>query len=270
MASNETGPVGDWNRAWPRLSLLAALCTPGPTLPTDRIYLESAERENDAIDYRLASFGIALSGRCVQVLAHRFPCQSLFCSETAVCRPRGVPMKCLYYVAPTLDSTRTISDDLHQIGIKDWYMHVISKDKAGLRRAKIHSSNEIETLDILRTSLLGASAGFLIGLVGAAALLTFDVFGESASIWAYSAVVVVATMFGAWFGGLLGFGTENHKLREFHDDIESGKYLFLIYARSNKLDAIREMMRLRHPESMHVATDAHYLNPLGNVHRHAN
>lgn len=63
-------------------------------------------------------------------------------------------MKCLYYLAPMLASTRTISDDLHAIGVKDWYIHVISNDEAGLKKERIHSSNYIETLDFLRTGLL--------------------------------------------------------------------------------------------------------------------
>lgn len=63
-------------------------------------------------------------------------------------------MKCLYYLAPTLASTRTISDDLHAIGVKDWFIHVISNDEAGLKKERIHSSNYIETLDFLRTGLL--------------------------------------------------------------------------------------------------------------------
>lgn len=176
-------------------------------------------------------------------------------------------MQCLYYLAPTIESTRTISDDLHSIGIKDWYLHVISKDEAGLRREKIHSSNYIETLDVLRSGLVGAYVGFFVGLFGALALMAGDVFGESANLWGYAAVILVATLFGGWFGGLIGTGTENHKLAEFHDDIEAGNYLILIYARESKLEAVRDMMKAKHRESSHVATDEHYMNPFGDVHR---
>ena len=43
-------------------------------------------------------------------------------------------MKCLYYLAPALESTRAISDDLHAVGVKDWYIHVIINDEAGLKK----------------------------------------------------------------------------------------------------------------------------------------
>ena len=58
-------------------------------------------------------------------------------------------MKCLYYLAPTLDSTHGISDDLHEVGVKDFFVHVISRDEAGLKQQHIHSSNYLETLDIV-------------------------------------------------------------------------------------------------------------------------
>jgi hypothetical protein len=176
-------------------------------------------------------------------------------------------MKCLYYIAPTLKSTHTISDDLHEIGVNDWYMHVVSKDIAGLRRKKIHSSNFMGTLDILRTGTIGASIGFFVGMLGAIALIANGAFGANAPLWTYTVVILPATMFGGWFGGLLGAGTENHKLNEFHDDIANGQYLFLIYAKKRQLDTIYTMMLRKHPESVHVATDEHFLNPLGDVHR---
>ena len=40
-------------------------------------------------------------------------------------------MKCFYYVTPTLDSTHSISDDLQDLGIGEWMVHVVTKDEAG-------------------------------------------------------------------------------------------------------------------------------------------
>ena len=80
-------------------------------------------------------------------------------------------MKCIYYLAPTLDSAHTISDDLHTVGVKNWYIHVISKDEAGLKKERIHSSNYIETLDFMRFGLIGAFSGFIIGVIGTVILV---------------------------------------------------------------------------------------------------
>ena len=176
-------------------------------------------------------------------------------------------MKCLYFLTPALKSAHTISDDLHAVGVDDWYIHVISKDEAGLKKHRIHSSNYIETMDIVRSGLTGAFAGFAVGVLGAVVLASLQPFGPNVPVVAYAGVVVLATFFGAWEGGLVGVSTENKKLKPFHDDIEAGKYLFLIYARKGMGEVIKAMMSEKHPESEHVATDRHFVNPFGDLRR---
>lgn len=170
-------------------------------------------------------------------------------------------MNCIYYLAPTLVTTRQVSDDLHAVGIKDFFLHVIAKDESGLKQQHIHSSNYLETRDLVRAGLIGAAFGAVGGLIGAGLLKFFAPFGPDVPPIVYIIVVVVATMFGAWVGGLTGIASENRKLLKFHDDIEAGKYLILIYASNQQGQAVKTMMRARHPEAELVAVDRHFINP---------
>lgn len=174
-------------------------------------------------------------------------------------------MNCFYYLAPTLDSTHRISEDLHAVGIRDFFVHVISKNESGLKEQHIHSSNYLETLDIIRDGFIGAAAGLVAGLTGAALLMYFEPFGPDAPDVIYVIAVVIATLFGAWEGGLLGIASENKKLAKFHHDIEAGRYLILIYARKAQGTAVRAMMRAKHPEADMVAVDKHFINPFSSV-----
>ncbi len=176
-------------------------------------------------------------------------------------------METIYYLAPTLDSTHTISDDLHAIGVKDWYIHIVSNDEAGLTKQNLHSSNYIETLDFIGMGLMGAFCGFLLGMIVASVMAHFEVFGPDVPGFAYLFFVVFTTLFGAWGGGFLGVQSENKKLAPFHDAIEAGQYLFLIYAPKEEEARINAMMRERHPESEHAATDEHALDPFSDVRR---
>jgi hypothetical protein len=178
-------------------------------------------------------------------------------------------MKCLYYLAPTLDSTHGISDDLHAVGVQDFLVHVISRDEAGLKRQHIHSSNYLETLDIVRDGFIGAAVGFLVGLLGVWLIDRFDPFGVEVPMFVYLALVAVATMFGAWEGGLIGIGLENRKLAKYHDDIAAGRFLVLIYALKAQEPAVRDMMRTRHPEAELVGVDRHFVNPFSTPSREA-
>lgn len=174
-------------------------------------------------------------------------------------------MKCVYYLSPTLKSTQQISDDLHEIGVDDWFLHIVSKDESGLSKQKLHSSNYIETLDVVRDGLIGAACGFAAGIAGALLTMITQPFGPDMHWFGYVAIVFVWSCFGAWVGGLAGIASENKKLAKFHDDIEAGKYLILIYAKKHQEEKIQQMMTSKHSEAELAAVDANFLNPFAEL-----
>jgi len=175
-------------------------------------------------------------------------------------------MKCLYYVAPELESTSRVSDDLHDVGLDDFFVHVIAKDESGLKKRQIHSANYLETLDVIREGFVGAAIGLFAGVVGCILLDNFGPF-QNIPWFVYVALCTVATLFGAWEGGLIGVEKENRKLERFHDDIEAGKYVILIYARKDQESVVRHMMSRRHPEAEFAGVDSHFVNPFTAVRR---
>lgn len=178
-------------------------------------------------------------------------------------------MKCLYYTAPTLDSARRISDDVQAVGVRDFFLHVIARDEAGLAQRHIPAGNYLETLDLARDGLIGTALGLCAGLVGAALLKLFAPFGPGVPNIVYFATVAAAMLFGAWEGGLAGIASENKKLAKFHDDLEAGRCLILIYARQEQEAAVIRSMRVRHPEAPLAAVDRHFINPFSPVRRRA-
>ena len=102
-------------------------------------------------------------------------------------------MKCIYYLSPSLKSTEEISNDLHAIGIDDWFLHIVSKDESGLSKKRLHSSNYLETLDLIRDGFIGAGLGFLAGLLLAWLAFVFKPFGPEMPIIAYLAIIFVVT-----------------------------------------------------------------------------
>lgn len=178
-------------------------------------------------------------------------------------------MKCFYYLAPSLSSTETIADDLRTVGIKDWYIHIISKDEAGLARKRLRSANYIELRDFMARGMFGAALGFVLGFILALFLRSFEAFGANASATAFVAFWTFATLFGAWVGGLNGLRKENKKLEPFRKEIEAGKYLFLVYTPADAADAVKSMMREKHPESKHVGTDENFADPFRKVEEQA-
>jgi len=177
------------------------------------------------------------------------------------------PMKCLYYLTSSIESTDRISHDLHDAGVSDWLVHVLSKNEAGLYKRHIHSANYIERLDILRDGLVGTATGFGISVLVVLYLLVAEPFGPNMPWPAYLAIVAVLSMFGAWVGGLTGIASENKKMNLFHDDLESGKYLIIIYARKTEEEKVKELMSRLHPESDLAGVDSNFYNPFKTVQR---
>ncbi len=174
-------------------------------------------------------------------------------------------MKCIYYISPTLKSTQEISDDLHAIGVDDWFLHIVSKDEGGLARTRLHSSNYLETLDLVRDGLIGAGMGFAAGLLLAGVSMSAELFGPDVPLLAYAAMIFVLSCFGAWVGGLVGVASENKKISAFHEEIEAGKYVILIYAKKDQEERIKQMMATRHPEGQLAAVDSSFLNPFAEL-----
>ena len=174
-------------------------------------------------------------------------------------------MKCIYYLAPTLPSVHRISEDLHAAGVEDFYLHVVCRDELGLTQQRIHSANYLETLDVIRDGYIGAAIGFLAGLIGIGLLNYFEPFGPDVPTYVYVVLVAVATLFGAWEGGLFGVDSENQKLRKFHAEIEAGKYLLLVYVRKRQEATVRAMLEVRHPEAELAGIDTHFINPFSSV-----
>jgi hypothetical protein len=178
-------------------------------------------------------------------------------------------MKCLYFLASTLSTSHDVSDDLHGIGIKDFYLHVISRDESGLKQEHVHAGNYLETRDVVRDGCIGASLGLAAGLLGVGLLAYFKPLGPDVQVpmFVYIILTSVATLFGAWEGGLAGIANENKKLAKFHDDIAAGKYLILVYVRKHLESRVRDMMQQKHPDAALVAVDSHFINPFTAIQR---
>ena len=170
-------------------------------------------------------------------------------------------MKCYYYLSPTLESTEAISGDLRQAGINDWFIHIISKDEAGLSKRRLHSSNYLETLDLIRYGLMGGVIGFVLGVIAAIVISVYEPFGPVTSVLVHLGVVMLLTGFGAWQGGLIGIHQKNKKLEPFHDEIHAGKYLILVYASRSEEGKLTDVMSRLHPQAKLVGYDSMFYNP---------
>ncbi|WP_372835295.1 hypothetical protein [Pontibacterium sp.] len=175
-------------------------------------------------------------------------------------------MKRLYYLTDTIDSTESISKDLHHLGITDWNLHVLSKDDDGLFRHHIHGANTLQRLDLIHSGEQGALIGVMIGLCIGVALMLGKPFGIALDLIAISAIVAVFTLFGTWVGGLSGLSHESYKIKRFHDDLDAGKHLIMVDFRKAREPDVVQLMENQHPEAQFAGKDTTWINPFKFAH----
>lgn len=168
-------------------------------------------------------------------------------------------MKCMYYLAPTLEEAREIAGYLKKI--LSGQLYVVGNDEERIERENLPSGNYLETRDIVRCAMIGIGAGLIGGPVIALILFYFRAFGPGVPDTAYYILAAVVVLFGAWEGGLTGIAKVNRKLSDLRERVGFDRYLILVYARHSQERLITECMRNRYPATRLVAVDPHFLNP---------
>ncbi|HEY9134487.1 MAG TPA: hypothetical protein VIM85_01700 [Pseudomonadales bacterium] len=171
-------------------------------------------------------------------------------------------MRRFYYLANKLVSAKSISDDLHALGISDWNFHVMSKDEAGLVTHQIHSTTPLQERDIIHSGERGALLGFGLGFLLVTGLKWFGPLGQYIDIAAFLALIALITCFGAWVGGMVGISHDHYKIARFHDDIEAGKYLIMVDVDADKAHKMIDLMARKHHDAVPAGTSSPYSNPL--------
>ncbi len=166
-------------------------------------------------------------------------------------------MRRLYYIADDLPTTQAISETLHDEGITDWNFHVVARDEGGLYRHHIHSATPIQQLDIVHTGERFAMIGAIVGLAAGTAAY----FGAGLTMPAVIVITLVAALFGAWLGGMVGLSRENYKLEPYHDEIEAGRYLIMVDVQTESKARVREIMNMGFPRVRFCGKDSTFINP---------
>lgn len=173
-------------------------------------------------------------------------------------------MKRLFYLTDSMALASQVSRQLqHTPGIANWRFHALAKDEAGLYSHQLQGASPLQRCDILRGTERGGLLGLMIG--AAFVLLASRVidFSGSWGVFAMVALIVSATLFGAWEGGMLGLSRENYKIRRFHNALEAGAILLMVDVR--KVDEGRIRNLLSHIPIRPMGEGSSVVNPFAYV-----
>jgi len=154
-------------------------------------------------------------------------------------------MRRIYFLAPNIQVTHKIVDELRSLGIKDNHLHVLAKRDTPLQ--DLPEANELQKTDFIaaveRGAALGATSGLLAGLVS----LRFAGFAIAGA--PILGILVFGGTIGAMMSGLAGLRTGNSKIRKYEEAIENGELLVMVDIVKERIDEISKLITNHHPKA---------------------
>jgi hypothetical protein len=154
-------------------------------------------------------------------------------------------MRRIYFLAPNIETTHKIVDELRAEGIEDRHMHILAKRDTpleGMPEASVFEKTDfIPALE--RGAALGATTGLLAGLVG----LRFAGFAIAGG--PILGILFFGATIGTMMSGLAGLQVGNSRVKEYADAIERGELLVMVDIPKERIDAMSQLIIRHHPSA---------------------
>ncbi|WP_075187590.1 hypothetical protein [Teredinibacter haidensis] len=139
-------------------------------------------------------------------------------------------MRRYYFLSNDLADIQRAEHDLYSAGYSFHQVHVLSGQDAELEKRHVHEVNPFAKLDILHSSLLGASIG--VFLAAAVLLVGFVVRTETVVGWLpFVFLSIVVFIFSAWEGGFYGIQTGSAEFQRFKTLLAKGYHVLMVDCR---------------------------------------
>ncbi|HEY8158051.1 MAG TPA: DUF1269 domain-containing protein [Methylobacter sp.] len=152
-------------------------------------------------------------------------------------------MRRIYFLAPNIETTHEIVDELRAEGIEDRHIHILAKRDTPLEdmpEASEFQKNDF-TPAVERGAALGAASGLLAGLVGLR-LAGFVIAGGTVL-----GILVYGATIGAMISALAGLQAGNSKVKNYEEAIDRGEVLVMVDIPKERIDATSKLIVKHHP-----------------------
>jgi len=156
-------------------------------------------------------------------------------------------MRRIYFLAPSVASTRAIVNDLLLARIEERHIHVLAKEGTPLE--DLPEAKLAQASDLIPSLERGAAAGGLTGLLAGLVAVTFPPAGLALGGGALLGIALLGTGFGAWMSAMVGGGIPSSRLTQFEGAIARGELLMMIDVPRERVEEIEAVITRHHPEA---------------------
>ena len=158
-------------------------------------------------------------------------------------------MRRLYFLIPTIDSAKTIVDELLLARIEERHIHIAAKDHHALTEAHLPEASLLQESDFVPAVERGLAIGGATGVLAGIAAVTIPGAALALGGGAILGIGLAGAGVGAWMSGMIGVSVPSSRLKEFESAIEEGNLLMMVDVAKSRVDEITALVKDHHPEA---------------------
>jgi hypothetical protein len=155
-------------------------------------------------------------------------------------------MRRIYFLAPNIEISKKIVDELLLARIQERHIHVLAK--RGTPMENLPEATHLQKSDFIPALQQGLALGGLTGiLAGLVAMVVPG--GLVLAGGAILATTLAGAGVGAWISSMVGSSIGNRRIQQFEEAIEKGEFLFMIDVPKDRVEEIEALIKKHHPDA---------------------
>lgn len=158
-------------------------------------------------------------------------------------------MRRLYFLIPSVDSAKTIVDELLLARVEARHIHIAAADHHALNDANLPEASLLQESDFVPAVERGLAIGGATGIIAGIAAVAIPGAGLILGGGAILGIGLAGAGVGAWISGMIGISAPSSRLKEFENAIAEGQLLMMLDIPKARVDEITETVKQHHPEA---------------------
>lgn len=158
-------------------------------------------------------------------------------------------MRRLYFLIPTIDSAKTIVDELLLARVEQRHMHIAAADHHALVEAHLPEAGLLQESDFVPAVERGLAIGGATGILAGIAAVAIPGVGLALGGGAILGIGLAGAGVGAWLSSMIGISAPSSRLTEFEEAIKQGSLLMMLDIPKKRVEEITDLIKQHHPEA---------------------
>lgn len=164
-------------------------------------------------------------------------------------------MRRLYFLIPSIESAKTIVDELLLARVEERHIHIAAADHHALIEAHLPEASLLQESDFVPAVERGLAIGGATGILAGIAAVTIPGAALALGGGAILGIGLAGAGVGAWISGMIGVSVPSSRLKEFEGAIRDGSLLMMVDVAKSQVEKITDLVKQHHPEAQVEGTE---------------